>query len=167
MLAIVRSVERFHLYLYGIQFTIVTDCNALVHAVTKANLNPRIARWTLALQNYHFKVTHRPVNKMQHVDALSRSIGYIQELPLERELEFRQLTDPKIKQISVDLEYEYNDKFKLIDGLVYKKIGKDYKFCVPEQMIPSLLRAHHDDMAHVGMEKTCQDILKNFTGFHQ
>jgi len=29
MLAIVRSIERFHLYLYGIDFT-VTDCNALV-----------------------------------------------------------------------------------------------------------------------------------------
>lgn len=25
----------------------VTDCNALVYAVNKANLNPRIARWTL------------------------------------------------------------------------------------------------------------------------
>lgn len=49
ILAIVRSVERFHLYLYGIPFTIVTDCNALVYALNKANLNPRIARWTLAL----------------------------------------------------------------------------------------------------------------------
>jgi len=43
MLAIVRDVERFHLYLYSLQFIIVTDCNALVHAVNKANLNPRIA----------------------------------------------------------------------------------------------------------------------------
>lgn len=60
MLTIVRAVERFHLYLYGLDFTIVTDCNALVYAINKANLNPRIARWTLALQNYHFKVTHRP-----------------------------------------------------------------------------------------------------------
>jgi len=30
MLAIVRAVQRFHLYLYGLNFTIVTDCNALV-----------------------------------------------------------------------------------------------------------------------------------------
>lgn len=42
----------------------------------------------------------------------------------------------------------------MIDGLVYKKIDKDYKFRVPEQMIPSLLRVHHDDMAHIGVEKT-------------
>jgi len=50
MLVIVRAIERFHIYLYGLQFTVVTDCNALVYAVNKANLNPRIARWTLALQ---------------------------------------------------------------------------------------------------------------------
>jgi len=141
---------------------VITDCNALVHAITKANLNPRITRWTLALQNYYFKVTHRPGTKMQHVDALSRSVGYVHELPLERELEFRQLADPVIKQISADLEFTDNDKFKLIDGLVYRKIGEDYKFYVPDQMIPILLRAHHDDMAHVGVEKTYQGILKNY-----
>jgi len=44
MLAIVRATERFHSYLFGLHFTIVTDYNALVYAVNKANLNPRIAR---------------------------------------------------------------------------------------------------------------------------
>jgi len=46
MLAIVRA-ERFHIYLHGIEFTIITDCNALVYAINKANLHPRITRWTL------------------------------------------------------------------------------------------------------------------------
>lgn len=69
MLAMVRAVERFHLYLYGINFTIVTDCNALVFALNKANLNPR---WTLALQNYTFKVTHRPGTRMSHVESRRR-----------------------------------------------------------------------------------------------
>jgi len=162
MLAIVRAIERFHLYLYGINFTVVTDCNALVHAITKANLNPRIARWTLALQNYSFKTTHCPGTKMQHVDALSRSVGYVHELPLERELEFRQLADPAIKQISNDLEFNDNDKFKLIDGLVYRKVGDDFKFYVPDAMIPAVLRAHHDNVAHVGVEKTYQGIVGNY-----
>jgi len=84
MLAIVRAVERFRLYLYGLEFAIITDCNALVYAVTKANLNPRIARWILQLQNYRFKLMHRPGKKMAHVDALSRSVAYVRELPIER-----------------------------------------------------------------------------------
>lgn len=158
MLAIVRAIERFHLYLYGLIFTVITDCNALVYAINKANINPRIARWTLALQNYRFKMTHCLGNEMHHVDALSRSIDYIRKLPLERELEFRQLVDPKIKELSDELEYKDNDKFSLINELVYKKVDGNPKFVVPDQVIPNLVRTHHDNMAHVGSEKTYQNI---------
>jgi len=51
MLAVVRSVERFHIYLYTIDFVIITDCHSLTFALNKTYLNPRIARWTLRLQN--------------------------------------------------------------------------------------------------------------------
>jgi len=162
MLAIVRAVERFHLYLYGLNFTIVTDCSALVHAINKANLNPRIARWTLTLQNYTFRVVHRSGDRMKHVDALSRSLCYVSELPLERELEFRQLADPKIREISHDLEFNESDKFKLVDGLVYRKDGDTLKFVMLDAMMHSLLRAHHDDVAHRNQEKTFQGISRNF-----
>jgi len=162
MLAIVRAVERFHLYLYSLNFTIVTDCSALVYAINKANLNPRIARWTLTLQNYTFRVIHRAGDRMKHVDALSRSLCYVSELPLECELEFRQLADPKIKEISHDLEFNESNKFKLVNGLVYRKDGDTLKFVVPDAMVHSLLRAHHDDVAHGNREKTFQGISKNF-----
>lgn len=162
MLAIVKAVERFHAYLYGVQFLIVTDCNALVYAVTKANLNPRIARWTLSLQNYTFSVTHRPGKRMAHVDALSRCIAYVNEPPLESRLELLQLTDPKILELSKNLEFFDNDKFALINGLVYKKIGDHLKFVVPESMITNLLRAHHDEAAHCRHEKTIMGIRQNF-----
>lgn len=64
MLAIVKTIERFHIYLYGLHFSVVTDCHALVHAVNKANINPRIARWILKLQNYRFDIIHRNGKKM-------------------------------------------------------------------------------------------------------
>jgi len=161
MLAIVRSVERFHLYLYGLNFTIVTDCNALVYAVNKVSLNLHIARWTLALQNYNFKVVHRPGAKMRHVDAFSRSVVYVHEMPLERELEFRQMTDTRLKQISEELEFSDSDKFCLVNGLVYRKCG-DLKFAVPDTMVPSVLRAHHDDADHCGKEKTYQSVAQAY-----
>jgi len=34
-LAIVKAVERFHVYLQGINFKIITDCNSLVLAMKK------------------------------------------------------------------------------------------------------------------------------------
>lgn len=36
MLAIVKAVERFQVYLHGINFKIVTDCNSLVLAFKKS-----------------------------------------------------------------------------------------------------------------------------------
>lgn len=162
MLAVVKAIERFHIYLYGIEFTVVTDCNSLVYAINKANLNPRVARWTLTLQGYRFKMTHRPGHRMAHVDALSRSIHYVNALPLERELEFRQLLDPRIKEIAGELEFNDNPKFLLINGLVYRKCEDNPKFVVPESMVVNVLRAYHDDLAHVGPEKTYKGIASNY-----
>jgi len=36
MLAIVKAIERFHIYLYGIEFLVFTDCNAVTYAINKA-----------------------------------------------------------------------------------------------------------------------------------
>lgn len=106
MFAIVKTIERFHIYLYGLRFTVITDCHALVYAINKANINPRIARWILKLQNYSFNIIHRDGKKMAHVDALSRVVNLVETLPLEKELEYRQLQDPRLKFLARDLEYD-------------------------------------------------------------
>jgi len=139
-------------------FTIITDCNALVYAINKANLNPRIARWTLLLQNYDFKVAHRPGKRMAHVDALSRQVCYLEVLPLDRELEFRQLQDVQLKEIADNLEFGDNDKFEMIDGLIYRKGEDRARFAVPDSMVNNIIRVYHDDMAHCGFEKTFRGI---------
>ncbi|KMQ87526.1 hypothetical protein RF55_13169 [Lasius niger] len=134
MLAVVKAIERFHIYLYGLQFTVVTDCHALVYAVNKAQLNPRIARWTLRLQNYRFNV----------------------------ELQFRQLQDSRLKNIAEDLEFADDEKFELIEGLVYKKGPDKPRFVIPESMVTNVIRVYHDEMAHCGPEKTAQGIKSNY-----
>jgi len=120
MLAIVKSVERFHIYLYGLDFTVVTDCHALVYALNKVNINPYIACWTLKLQNYRFKIIHREDRRMAHVDALSRIVVFAEAMPLEKELQYKQLQDPKFKELSSKLERDHH-KFELLDSLIFKK----------------------------------------------
>lgn len=92
MLIIVKAIERFHIYLYGLNFTVVTDCQAVVYAINKAQLNLRITKWTLRLQNYQFKKVHRAGVKMAHV-ALSRVVAAVELTPLETELQYGQLAD--------------------------------------------------------------------------
>ena len=120
-LAIVKALERFHVYLQGIAFRIVTDCNALALAVKKININPRIARWTLTFQNYNFELVHRSSDKMTHVDFLSRYILTVNVISHEDELLFKQLADPKLKEIAEQVELYGSKIFKLIDGVLFKE----------------------------------------------
>lgn len=69
-LAIIYALRRFRVYLEGIPFKIITDCNSLTMTLGKKQLNPRIARWALELENYDYVTQHRVL--MGHVDALSR-----------------------------------------------------------------------------------------------
>ena len=61
-LAIVWSVEHFHLYLYGHPFTLIADHKPLEVIYGNRNSKPsaRIERWILRLQPYSFNVIKKP-----------------------------------------------------------------------------------------------------------
>ncbi|GFX87939.1 transposon Tf2-9 polyprotein [Trichonephila clavipes] len=72
VLAVVEALKKFRFYVLGTSFKIITDCDALVKTLSKKELNPRIARWALYLQEFNYTIEHRTGSKMAHVDALSR-----------------------------------------------------------------------------------------------
>lgn len=76
-LAIVYCLQRFRMYLFGLRFKIITDCNSLKQTLEKRDINPKISRWAMFLEQYDFEIVHRPGARMQHADALSRSIVHI------------------------------------------------------------------------------------------
>jgi len=138
-LAIVKALEHFHVYLQGISFRIVTDCNSLVLAMKKININPRIARWTLTMQNYRFEIVHRPANKVIHVDTLSRNIQTICAITIEDEFMYRQLMDLKLKEIAEIIELKSSKNFTLIDGLLFFTSKDKPLFVVPKNMIINII----------------------------
>ena len=71
-LSVVWGCERFHLYLFGVEFTLFTDHKPLeVIYGPKAKPPARIERWALRLQQYRFRVVYKPGPK-NPADVLSR-----------------------------------------------------------------------------------------------
>ncbi|GBM58816.1 Retrovirus-related Pol polyprotein from transposon 17.6 [Araneus ventricosus] len=54
--AIIYVIKKLKYYLDGQNFTVETDHNPLVWLKTNAGTNPRVMRWSLALQPFQYKV---------------------------------------------------------------------------------------------------------------
>ena len=61
MLAVVWAAERFHLYVYGAQFSIITDHKPLIGIFSNhKQSSARTERWKLRLMPYDCKLIYRP-----------------------------------------------------------------------------------------------------------
>lgn len=165
--AIINSIKRFHVYILGIKFKIYTDCNSITLALKKKDINPKIMRWSLFLQNYDYTLEHRSGSNMQHVDSLSRcyqNVLVLEETPFETNLSIRQYQDSKINKIREELEKTESKDFEINNNLVYKKENRRLLFYVPNTMELNVIRSCHDDLGHVGIDK-CINAIKELYWF--
>lgn len=76
-MAIIFAIKKFYRYLYGKEFTIVTDHQALCEIFkpsrkTTAVAAARLQRWSIILSMYQYKIVHKSGKNMGNVDGLSR-----------------------------------------------------------------------------------------------
>ncbi|KAL1250536.1 hypothetical protein QQF64_018332 [Cirrhinus molitorella] len=64
--------DKFYDYLYGAEFTIMTDNNPLTYILTSAKLDTAGHRWLAALSTFNFSIEYRAGKKHQDADGLSR-----------------------------------------------------------------------------------------------
>ena len=72
-LAIKLGMQNFRVYLLGRPFEVQTDHRSQEWLDRLKTDNPRLARWSLALQPFQFTVIHRPGKVNANADALSRA----------------------------------------------------------------------------------------------
>lgn len=113
------------------------------------------------MQNFDV-LEHRAGSRMLHVDALSRQILVIEDNSFDKNLSLCQGDDPSILKIRTELERSENKFFEMRNGLVYRKYKEKILFYVLTALEFNAIHKYHNEMSHVGSEKTVQNILNNY-----
>lgn len=168
-LAAVVSVDKFRPYIDGLPFTIITDHMSLKWLLSQKELAGRLARWSLKLQAFDFKIVHRKGSENVVPDALSRM--YVDEISVtthECELDLR---DPAFSETEYQMLGKYINEnseklpdLKVENGIIFKRTrfrrdvldGKMWTIWVPTGLRQNLLGKYHcHAMAgHGGIGKT-------------
>ena len=76
-LAVIFGVSKFHKYVYGREFSLITDHKPLLGLFKEdRTISPtgsaRVQRWALILVNYHYQLVFKPGSKISNADGSSR-----------------------------------------------------------------------------------------------
>ncbi|CAF3533447.1 unnamed protein product [Rotaria socialis] len=168
----VWCITKLRPYLYGREFTLITDHHPLCWLNKQSSKNGRLDRWSLQLQEYSFDIKHTPGSLNCVADCLSRypiqqldeivedqldvlhgpsnNINMIVDLSFDAtRIREQQIKDNKIKQIYEHLSSgKQRPPFVLEDELVHKVVHRPGGLIlklpyVPTSMINQLLQAYH------------------------
>lgn len=72
-LALIWALNYFKSYLWGLHFQVITDHRALVWLKSKRDMNGRLARWALSVQDWNFDIVYCKGKDNVVADFLSRN----------------------------------------------------------------------------------------------
>lgn len=167
VLAIIKSLKKFRVYLLGIPFKIITDCRAFSLTLKKQDLCVRVARWALLLEEFDYIVEHRPGKSMRHVDALSRCplpcVMPIEESRsnLITRISKAQSEDDELKTIVSSVIRGERGDFVVQNRLLYRKHKDDLLLVIPKNMQQDIIKRTHE-RGHFSVNKVECLLKKEF-----
>ena len=122
-----------------------------------------IGNLSLRLPEFDFEIEHVPGSKIEHVDALSRHVGLVEETQLmSKELMIReQKKDPFCKEQTQNRPTANSEYFLDMDGVLYRRVkGEQPKLVVPESLKQNVIAENHNPIfvAHPGGKRTFELI---------
>ena len=152
MLAIVKALQAWRVYLLGVHFTVVTDHSSLRFLNTQPNLSTRQARWMEFLAEYDYEITYLPGKGNVVADALSRCDA----MSVVETGEFV----ARIRKLTADDEWanRLRNKNNMINSLIYY-LDRIY---VPGPLRNPVLVEYHDIgiAGHFGVNKIFASLSK-------
>ncbi|RWS19895.1 transposon Tf2-1 polyprotein-like isoform X1, partial [Leptotrombidium deliense] len=184
LLCVVWAIVRLRMFLYGNEFLLVTDCEAVRQGLQKRYMVPRIARYVLQLQEFNFKVVHRPGRLMEHVDSLSRNAVKTDEVTdnfearfdvyainiesdwiivAQQKDDFCQTLMTAITQRTSGTGLTAEGRFSLTNGHIYKvEKGQPKRLVVPFALRRKLITDTHEKYGHPAVDATMDALQQRY-----
>lgn len=189
-MAVVSGLIHFRAELQPIHFTIVSDCQGLLHVLKFKNPNSRMAKIITVLSEFSFDLIFRSGSQNSAQDTLSRlpdpapvpypdselpplpeelliAAVHSEETPNIPDLAAAQATDNTATKIRNTLfssppDHPIHARFVLINQTLYER-GNPPRPYIPPPLRPALLSEAHDSLlsAHLGVRGTI-DRLQDF-----
>ncbi|KAL7729923.1 hypothetical protein ACLKA6_009235 [Drosophila palustris] len=163
ILAVVEALHKFRVYLLGLHFKLVSDCNAFTKTIDKKDVCARVARWILLLQDYDFDVEHRAGTRIRHADALSRyPVMMISNDSMHSKIKYLQAQDDELKAI-IDIlaEKDTHNNYFMKSDLLHKLVDDDELIVVPLALQREIIKQAHEK-GHFSVKKTKDMIGKEY-----
>lgn len=129
-LAMVHAVKHWRHYLYGKQFTVVTDHHALCWLMKTKDHTGQLMRWSLILQEFSFEIQYESGKVHADADCLSRNPIDAQEDEVETEIPTWPIHAVSKSQSTAQLATIKNDELILPTYDVAQEQARD-AFCGP------------------------------------
>ena len=150
VLAVVESVEYFHVYVHGKHINIYSDHQALQWLFNIKKPSSRLFRWSVRLSIYTYTIHHRSGKSNTVAYALSRAAIAL----------FTDLTTLKTEQSKANTAAIRN--LEDFNGLIINKFRGLKRIYVPQSLRSELFGHYHDQYGHPGIAKTSQLILSHY-----
>jgi len=140
--------------------------------MSQTDLHSRLARWSIKLQGFNFKIEHRRGRLNVVPDALSRvnleELAAIDACLMLKSGEYIELQE----KISAN-SYKFPD-LRIAHGLLYRRTDHAtgdllydtfaWKLWIPSELVPEVLKKAHDDplASHGGVHKTLERIRRYY-----
>lgn len=163
VLAIVKALKKFRVYLIGIKFKIVTDCDAFIKTLEKKEIIPKVARMVLELQDFNFTREHRKGTRMKHVDSLSRNAIMIisAEENLATRIKSLQQQDDDLQHVFKILETQPYQNYLIRNGVLYKFDNGYELLVVPKALEVDVMKSVHEN-GHFGVKKMEESVKQRY-----
>ncbi|XP_076383359.1 uncharacterized protein LOC143260735 [Megalopta genalis] len=161
ILAVIKAVQKFRVYLLGIKFKLFTDCDTLRKTLHKFNPSPKIARWALILEEFDYEVEHRPGSQLPHEDALSRYPVLIVEDTVLALVRKKQDENERIRVIKQVLRTEPYENYIIENSVLMKEINNKKVIVLPAMMVTEIIRKVHEN-GHFGIKKMTERIKDEY-----